>query len=558
MVQACAMSRPRQRQQQQQQQQLLTPGKQPLSPQLDASLITSAARKRKVVPGEPASPYLAPAPPASEEGKRQRTPSIDRGLDDYDAHTDALVRLRLQLGSPAAALMHAAATPADAPCSSGHGGGAAMEADPAEPADAAPGGAAAGGRREQQPGPWQHPQAAAQGQQGQQHHGGGRSRGGTPTPEEELLFSPVFHLCRDDLAGHPACAEHGAGLPPLPPARPPAAAPPAVQQAQQGQQQQGARGDTENTASTDHSTGTSACLADADVSDASDDGGERDEAPLAAALASAPAAPGPSPPAEQEGGEEGCEAEYLEFDPLLFIKRLPPLERCVPPRRDFLLPTKTRRSKQKTLVLDLDETLVHSTLDGYCRPDFTFPVEVGSMTHMVSVRQRPHLHTFLERVAQLYEVVVFTASQRVYAEQLLNIVDPQRRLVRHRVYRESCVFWEGNYLKDLTVLGRDLAHTIIVDNSPQAFGFQLDNGIPIESWYDDDRDEELLKLIPFLEKVAHAEDVRPHIQKRYRLRRLVDAAHDPEELLVQEAQEQAQQAQQQAQLASPAPPTQQG
>lgn len=45
---------------------------------------------------------------------------------------------------------------------------------------------------------------------------------------------------------------------------------------------------------------------------------------------------------------------------------------------------------------------------------------------------------------------MFTASQRVYAEQLLNIVDPQRRLVRHRVYRESCVFWEGNYLKDLT------------------------------------------------------------------------------------------------------------
>lgn len=128
------------------------------------------------------------------------------------------------------------------------------------------------------------------------------------------------------------------------------------------------------------------------------------------------------------------------------------------------------------------------------------------MMHTVSVRQRPHLHTFLERVAQLYEVgtparlpgrparwlagmgtglapvaapripvrfwgppaaavptgpparcgrpapqvVVFTASQRVYAEQLLNIVDPQRRLVRHRVYRESCVFWEGNYLKDLT------------------------------------------------------------------------------------------------------------
>lgn len=72
------------------------------------------------------------------------------------------------------------------------------------------------------------------------------------------------------------------------------------------------------------------------------------------------------------------------------------------------------------------------------------------MRHLVSVRQRPHLHTFLERVAELFEVVVFTASQRVYAEQLLNIVDPERRLVRHRVYRDSCVLWEGNYLKDLT------------------------------------------------------------------------------------------------------------
>ena len=48
------------------------------------------------------------------------------------------------------------------------------------------------------------------------------------------------------------------------------------------------------------------------------------------------------------------------------------------------------------------------------------------MEHSVAVRQRPFLFEFLERVAQLYEVVVFTASQKVYAEQLLNILDPQR------------------------------------------------------------------------------------------------------------------------------------
>jgi CTD small phosphatase-like protein 2 len=66
----------------------------------------------------------------------------------------------------------------------------------------------------------------------------------------------------------------------------------------------------------------------------------------------------------------------------------------------------------------------------------------------------------------MFETIIFTASQSVYAEQLLN-VDPKRKLFRHRVNRESCVYVEGSYLKDLTVLGRDLTCVMIVDNSPQ-------------------------------------------------------------------------------------------
>ncbi len=64
-----------------------------------------------------------------------------------------------------------------------------------------------------------------------------------------------------------------------------------------------------------------------------------------------------------------------------------------------------------------------------------------------------------------------------------------------------------------------------MDNSPYAYAYQLDNGIPIESWYDDDYDQELLKLLQFLkERINGASDVRPVVRDHFKTRDLIDAA----------------------------------
>ncbi|XP_077252345.1 uncharacterized protein LOC143891689 [Tasmannia lanceolata] len=203
------------------------------------------------------------------------------------------------------------------------------------------------------------------------------------------------------------------------------------------------------------------------------------------------------------------------FDPHLFIRNVPDLAEVVPSLWPVLLPKNTQIRKSVTLVLDLDETLIHSTLEHCDDANFTFPVYYNMKEHTVYVRRRPYLQIFLEKVAEMFEIIVFTASQSIYAEQLLNILDPEQKLISRRIYRESCIFSDGNYMKDLTVLGLDLEKVAIIDNSPQVFRLQVNNGIPIQSWFDDPSDCELISLLPFLETLVDSDDVRPIIAKRF-------------------------------------------
>ncbi|KAJ2724507.1 hypothetical protein GGI07_001938 [Coemansia sp. Benny D115] len=192
--------------------------------------------------------------------------------------------------------------------------------------------------------------------------------------------------------------------------------------------------------------------------------------------------------------------------------------------RPYALPRKTRSTPPITLVLDLDETLVHCALTKVENADLVFPVEYNGVDYDVYCRLRPGYLRFLERASQLFEVVVFTASQQVYADRLLNLIDPQRRYIRHRLFRDSCVYVNTNYVKDLGILGRDEGKVLLVDNCPQAFAYQQSNGIPIESWYEDKDDRELDRLMEFLETLVGADDVRPKVEAKFKTREKIAEA----------------------------------
>ena len=99
---------------------------------------------------------------------------------------------------------------------------------------------------------------------------------------------------------------------------------------------------------------------------------------------------------------------------------------------------------------------------------------------------------------------------------LLNAIDPEGTLIQHRIYRDCCYITSGRkYIKNLNILGRDLDRTVIVDNSLEAFGFQLENGLLIGSWFGDDtEDDELVRLLAVLRRMVDGRERVPEFIRR--------------------------------------------
>jgi len=179
----------------------------------------------------------------------------------------------------------------------------------------------------------------------------------------------------------------------------------------------------------------------------------------------------------------------------------------------FLLPElDSNQPRKKCLVLDLDETLVHSSFKPIPDADFKIEIELEGTIHRVYVRKRPFVDEFMKHVGKKWEVVIFTASLAKYADPLLDILD-RDKVVTTRLFREGCVQHYGNYVKDLSHMGRPMNEIVIVDNSPFSYMFQPDNAIPITSWFNNRSDRELHDLMPFLDSLLEVKDI-PEVLKR--------------------------------------------
>ena len=163
----------------------------------------------------------------------------------------------------------------------------------------------------------------------------------------------------------------------------------------------------------------------------------------------------------------------------------------------FLPPLDTKKYTY-TLVVDLDETLVH-----YMEEE-----------NRAFVQVRPYSDYFLTEMGKYFEIVIFTAAAEDYADLVLNELD-KNNSINYKLYRKHTDQINGIFIKDLSKLGRDINKVIIIDNNKDNFSLQPENGLHISSFLGDQNDDELYSLSEDLMKIANSkkDDIRPIIKQ---------------------------------------------
>jgi len=168
------------------------------------------------------------------------------------------------------------------------------------------------------------------------------------------------------------------------------------------------------------------------------------------------------------------------------------------------------------LVIDLDETLIHRSYEPIENADFVVQVEDENEYKSLYVVKRPHLDLFLNRMNDLFECVLFTASDEQRATPVIDAID-RDKVLRKRLFQDStvstiCSDGKAHKVKDLRKLGRDLNKVIILDNNPNCYFLNQENALPITDFFGDKEDQKLLELIPVLEKLSASSNVRESLK----------------------------------------------
>jgi Dullard-like phosphatase family protein len=194
---------------------------------------------------------------------------------------------------------------------------------------------------------------------------------------------------------------------------------------------------------------------------------------------------------------------------LTFIKTFPPVDLKQVKERRVMIPRKPGYELRKTLIFDLDETLVHCCLAEE-PADVTMKITLpNGIVCDAGINIRPFAIDCLKTLSKTFEIFVFTASHSCYADKVCDYLDPMNQYIHQRFYRQHCITVNGVFIKDLRIFkNRRLKDIVIVENTLHCVAYQLDNCIPIVSWFSNKQDQELQKLMIYLKKIEEAQDVR--------------------------------------------------
>ena len=194
-------------------------------------------------------------------------------------------------------------------------------------------------------------------------------------------------------------------------------------------------------------------------------------------------------------------------------------------------------SKQKTLVLDLDETLIYTSFEPSSDTDICIEIDLNVNEQLINqmknnrlnslkknckvltkvyLSKRPYLDKFISQLSSYYEICIYSASSEKYASSILDVIDPNN-IISKKFFRDDCIYLDNSetfsYIKDLEKINKNYKDVIMVDDNASSFILQNENGIPIKSWRGDQKDIELLKLIPILKNLSGFYDVRTEIKQ---------------------------------------------